>query len=115
MDLETLKVLEANAAADSKSSLRHYHLGLAAVQLKKTCRYGEWMSCLLANELDQNRINRAMRFSKYLSDEQCQVLPVLVAEQLVKLIRKNPARNMEVLTEEAWAEYREYRKGRWVC
>lgn len=74
-------------SAEKASCVRHHRLGKIAVELKATFVRGEWGKFLQQEKLDQNRINRAMRIATYLTESQCERLPILAAERLIKKIR----------------------------
>ena len=98
-------------AAERKSCAKHHRLGKIALDLKSTFRHGEWGPFLEAENVDQNRINRAMRLAKYLPEDVCDKMPILEAEILIRKIRNNPAdADIAAMADMARKEYEAYRR-----
>ncbi len=96
-------------AAEKKSCVKLHCLGKVAIELKATFKHGEWGPFLEAEKADQNYINRAMRLAKFLTGAQCQDMPILEAEILIKKIRKSGQATEDDITA-ARKEYETYRR-----
>ena len=107
----TVRLLTENAKTEVNSCVKYRELGVVVNGMRDSFVHGEWMPFLCNHQLDPNHINRAMRIAKFLTVAQCEMLPMLVAERLIrKLRRKQPNENVDDLTQAAWVEYKSYRR-----
>lgn len=78
-----LGVLSAQEAA----CVRHRRRGGIAEDLRPTFRYGQWRKFLKAEGADHNEVDRDRRLAKWLTEAECEKLPILAAEIAIKKIR----------------------------